>query len=136
MKRLVDGPDTRIINLDDAADRLAAERDSDGFAAQHPRGVLGIDEIQRVPALLTSLKAVVDVDRRPGRFEDEPPHRAFKKVARYAKRKCAIYDYDFAYRATNCAVRRHPNRGTFYLFLLVTPDPWTKAKMTVRPAKT
>lgn len=42
--------------------------DPDAFAAQHPQGLLAIDEVQRVPALLTSIKASVDRDRRPGRF--------------------------------------------------------------------
>ncbi|WP_159618375.1 ATP-binding protein [Ruania rhizosphaerae] len=68
MQQLISDRDARTINLDLAVDRAAAERDPDGFAMQYPDGLLAIDEIQRVPALLTSLKAAVDQDRRPGRF--------------------------------------------------------------------
>lgn len=68
MEQLLRGRNARMINLDIAVDRAAAERDPDGFAAQYQRGILAIDEIQRVPALLTSLKAEVDQSRRPGRF--------------------------------------------------------------------
>ncbi|MDR1387602.1 MAG: ATP-binding protein [Propionibacteriaceae bacterium] len=68
MQQLVAGRDARVINLDIALDRTAAERDPDGFATQYPQGLLAIDEIQRAPALLLSLKAAVDQDRRPGRF--------------------------------------------------------------------
>lgn len=68
MSQLLAGRDARFINLDIAIDRAAAERDPDGFAQQYPQGTLAIDEIQRVPALLTALKAAVDSDRRPGRF--------------------------------------------------------------------
>lgn len=68
MQQLIAGRDARVINLDIAVDRAAAERDPDGFAMQYPQGTMAIDEIQRVPALLTSLKAAVDQDRRAGRF--------------------------------------------------------------------
>lgn len=68
MEQLLRGRNARMINLDIAVDRAAAERDPDGFAAQYQQGILAIDEIQRVPALLTSLKAEVDQSRRPGRF--------------------------------------------------------------------
>lgn len=68
MQQLVSDRDARVISLDDTVDREAAATDPDGFAAQYPSGLLAIDEIQRVPALLTALKASVDRDRRPGRF--------------------------------------------------------------------
>ncbi|MFD4407298.1 ATP-binding protein [Nocardia sp. NPDC058499] len=68
MQQLVRDRDARVVSLDDTIDREAAEADPDGFAAQYPGGLLAIDEIQRVPALLTALKAAVDRDRRPGRF--------------------------------------------------------------------
>lgn len=68
MQQLVQGRDARVVNLDDLGGRGAAESDPDGFAAQYPQGLLAIDEVQRVPELLTSLKASVDRDRRPGRF--------------------------------------------------------------------
>ncbi len=68
MQQLVRSREARLVSLDDTIDREAAEVDPDGFAAQYPQGLLAIDEIQRVPALLTALKASVDRDRRPGRF--------------------------------------------------------------------
>ncbi|MGO1543387.1 MAG: ATP-binding protein [Gulosibacter sp.] len=68
MHQLIRNRDAKVVNLDDLADRSAAAADPDGFAAQYPQGLLAIDEIQRVPELMTSIKASVDRDRRPGRF--------------------------------------------------------------------
>lgn len=68
VQQLVKDRDARFVNLDNLADRNAAEADPDGFIGQYPKGLLAIDEIQRVPELLTALKAAVDSDRRPGRF--------------------------------------------------------------------
>lgn len=68
VRQLIQDRPARSVNLDGIADRDAARADPDGFAAQFPHGVLAIDEIQRVPELLTALKASVDRDRRPGRF--------------------------------------------------------------------
>ncbi|MGB3414388.1 MAG: ATP-binding protein [Microbacteriaceae bacterium] len=68
MQQLVQNRDARVVNLDDFEYRAAAEADPDGFVAQFPQGLLAIDELQRVPQLLTSLKASADRDRRPGRF--------------------------------------------------------------------
>lgn len=58
----------RLLNLDNAATLQAAQTDPDGFVRQFPEGVVAIDEIQRVPALLRAIKAALDEDRRPGRF--------------------------------------------------------------------
>lgn len=68
MQQLLDGMEHRLVSLDSAVDREAAERDPDGFAAQFPQGTLAIDEIQRVPQLLTSIKLALDKDRKPGQF--------------------------------------------------------------------
>jgi predicted AAA+ superfamily ATPase len=68
LQQLVATRDARVTTMDLATDRLAAERDPDGFVAQYPKGTLAIDEIQRVPSLMTALKAAVDDDPRPGRF--------------------------------------------------------------------
>lgn len=53
--------------LDDVALRAAAENDPHGFV-KSDAPTLVIDEVQRVPALLSALKKAVDEDRRPGRF--------------------------------------------------------------------
>lgn len=58
----------RLLNLDNAATLQAAQTDPDGFVRQFPEGVVAVDEIQRVPALLRAIKAALDEDRRPGRF--------------------------------------------------------------------
>ena len=66
MARMLE-PRYAYITLDDAATLAFAQADPSGFvAALPPRAIL--DEIQRVPGLLRSLKLAVDHDRRPGRF--------------------------------------------------------------------
>ena len=57
----------QYLTLDTAAVRMAAERDPEGFVSGLTRPVV-IDEAQRVPALALAIKAVVDVDRKPGQF--------------------------------------------------------------------
>lgn len=54
-------------SFDDDAARNAAERDPVGFAADLPERAI-LDEVQRVPALFSALKVVVDRRRVPGRF--------------------------------------------------------------------
>lgn len=55
------------LSLDDTAVLAAATSDPDGFARQG-NGLLVIDEVQRAPELLRTVKSAVDEDRRPGRF--------------------------------------------------------------------
>lgn len=57
----------RLLSLDTAAVYNAAKADPDGFVRQTP-GLLGIDEVQRVPELIQAVKDAVEEDRRPGRF--------------------------------------------------------------------
>ncbi|MGH8962705.1 MAG: ATP-binding protein [Jatrophihabitantaceae bacterium] len=61
-----DRADAKVRYLDDAATRAAAESDPTRFV--HHDGLLVIDEVQRVPDLLLSIKDAVDRDPRPGRF--------------------------------------------------------------------
>lgn len=56
------------LTLDDGAVRTAAAEDPEAFVSQASGGLLVIDEIQRAPQLLVSIKAAVDRARRPGRF--------------------------------------------------------------------
>ncbi|MCB2412008.1 ATP-binding protein [Demequina sp. TTPB684] len=58
----------RIVTLDDDAARFTAEADPVAFVAQHPNGLLVIDEVQRAPRLNLALKRAVDTDQAPGRF--------------------------------------------------------------------
>jgi hypothetical protein len=60
-------PERPYISLDTSNYRRAAEDDPDGFVAGLPSFVT-IDEVQHVPALLTTIKRSVDTDRRAGRF--------------------------------------------------------------------
>lgn len=59
-------PGAEMRYLDDAATRAAAESDPTRFVRHD--GLLVIDEVQRVPGLLLSIKDSVDRDPRPGRF--------------------------------------------------------------------
>lgn len=58
---------TEYRTLDNLILRELAESDPQGFV-KHNKKTLIIDEIQRVPALLTAIKMVVDQDPRPGQY--------------------------------------------------------------------
>ena len=55
-----------FVSLDDPTSFVAAQHDPVGFIRDRDRVV--IDEVQRVPELILSIKLSVDSDRRPGRF--------------------------------------------------------------------
>lgn len=55
------------VTLDDSLALDAALRNPRAFLRAYPDGVV-IDEVQRAPDLLRSIKAEVDEDRRPGRY--------------------------------------------------------------------
>jgi predicted AAA+ superfamily ATPase len=60
---------TAYRTLDDVAARQAAESDPHLFVDHAPeQGTLIIDEVQKVPDLLSAIKKVVDKDNRPGQF--------------------------------------------------------------------
>ncbi|NIP92360.1 MAG: ATP-binding protein [Akkermansiaceae bacterium] len=60
-------PDRTYLSLDDQILLQAAQGDPAGFVGQLPDPVT-LDEVQRVPEVLLSIKHTVDADRRPGRF--------------------------------------------------------------------
>jgi uncharacterized protein len=60
-------PRYAYVTFDDAATLAFAQTDPTGFVAALPARAI-LDEIQRVPELLRTLKLAVDRDRRPGRF--------------------------------------------------------------------
>ncbi len=60
-------PGYAYVSFDDATTLALAEHDPVGFVAALPDPVI-LDEVQRVPALLRTIKLAVDRDRRPGRF--------------------------------------------------------------------
>ena len=55
------------VSFDSDVLRASAQADPMGFVADLPDKAV-LDEVQRVPELFAALKAVVDRDRRPGRF--------------------------------------------------------------------
>ena len=57
----------RYLSFDDETVRAAAKSDPPGFV-NSLQGPVVLDEIQRVPELLTSVKVAVDRNRRPGQF--------------------------------------------------------------------
>lgn len=66
LARAVAGAGWTYLNLDDAVTLEAARTDPVGFVRDLDRAV--IDEVQRAPELLLSIKHSVDEDSRPGRF--------------------------------------------------------------------
>ncbi len=60
-------PERSFISFEKREYHIAAAEDLDGFVASLPDAVT-LDEVQRVPDLLHSIKLAVDHDRRPGRF--------------------------------------------------------------------
>ncbi len=61
------GPRYDYVTFDDEATLAFARSDPTGFVAALPEHAI-LDEIQRVPELMRTLKLAVDRDRRPGRF--------------------------------------------------------------------
>lgn len=66
VRRLAASHGMRYLTLDDEMTLLAAVKDPVGMIRALDRAV--IDEIQRAPHLLLSIKKTIDEDRRPGRF--------------------------------------------------------------------
>ncbi len=60
-------PDWSHIDLERPADLFALQADLEGFFDRHPRRV-AIDEAQRLPALFSVLRHVIDRSKAPGRF--------------------------------------------------------------------
>ena len=60
-------PSVDFVTLDNQATQNLAISDFDGFV-QHDQDMLIIDEIQRVPELLLSIKMAVDTNTRPGQY--------------------------------------------------------------------
>jgi len=60
-------PDKDYVSLEALDTRRFAEEDPRGFLAQHPKGAV-LDEIQRVPGLVSYIQTIVDENGTPGRF--------------------------------------------------------------------
>lgn len=60
-------PEKPYVNLESPDSREFAHTDPRGFLSTYPEGAI-LDEIQRVPELVSYLQPMVDEDPRPGRF--------------------------------------------------------------------
>jgi len=60
-------PDKKYLSLEDPDIRQAAELDPRGFLQQVDAGAI-LDEVQRLPILLSYLQGIVDDNAQPGRF--------------------------------------------------------------------
>lgn len=60
-------PGKAYVSLEDPDVRMAAEADPRGFLQDLAEGAI-LDEIQRLPALLSYLQGVIDADPKPGRY--------------------------------------------------------------------
>lgn len=60
-------PDKPYVNLESPDIREFAQTDPRGFLSTYPDGAI-LDEIQRVPKLVSYLQPMVDEDQRPGRY--------------------------------------------------------------------
>ncbi|MEO0443730.1 MAG: ATP-binding protein [Pseudomonadota bacterium] len=67
LARSLQSDDAAYLTLDDTTLEAAAQNDPHTFV-KHQSKTLIIDEIQRVPSLLTAIKKVVDEDNRPGQY--------------------------------------------------------------------
>ncbi len=67
VREVLAGREAMFLSLDAAPTYNAAKADPDEFVRQ-TTGLLGIDEVQRVPELVRAMKDAVEEDRRPGRF--------------------------------------------------------------------
>lgn len=61
-------PQWAYVNLESLNDRRFAQEDPVGFMRQFENRSAIVDEVQRVPELLSQIQATVDADPRPGRF--------------------------------------------------------------------
>jgi uncharacterized protein len=66
-RRIVEGRSGTFMDLDDPAVRALAEADPSAFVRGLAEPVV-FDEFQRVPAVLSAIKAELNLDRRPGRY--------------------------------------------------------------------
>ena len=67
LARQLASKDVTYRTLDDLAVRQIAETDPHGFV-KHPGTTLIVDEVQRVPSLLSAIKMKVDEETRPGQY--------------------------------------------------------------------
>jgi len=67
LARELESDETQYRTLDDVTLREAAENDPQGFIKRSAKALI-IDEVQRIPSLLSAIKKAVDEDTRPGQY--------------------------------------------------------------------
>lgn len=67
LARELESDQTEYRTLDDGTLREAAENDPQGFIKRSTKTLI-IDEVQRIPSLLSAIKKAVDEDTRPGQY--------------------------------------------------------------------
>ncbi|MEO7998544.1 MAG: ATP-binding protein [Gemmatimonadaceae bacterium] len=67
-QRIADGRGMKTINLDDRDSLEQAKSDPEGLLADAGESGCFIDEAQRAPQLFLAIKAIVDREKRPGRY--------------------------------------------------------------------
>jgi uncharacterized protein len=60
--------DKRYFSLEDPDIRIAAENDPRGFLGQKADDGMILDEVQRLPILLSYIQGMVDITKQQGRF--------------------------------------------------------------------
>ncbi len=67
LARELESKETEYRTLDDGTLREAAENDPQGFIKRSAKTLI-VDEVQRIPSLLSAIKKAVDEDTRPGQY--------------------------------------------------------------------
>ena len=67
LARELESNETEYRTLDDGTLREAAENDPQGFIKRRAKTLI-VDEVQRIPSLLSAIKKAVDEDTRPGQY--------------------------------------------------------------------
>jgi predicted AAA+ superfamily ATPase len=107
-------PDSTYFSLEDPDVRMAAEADPRGFLAQIENGGI-LDEVQRLPLLLSYIQSLVDKTRKRGRFiltgSHQPQlHEAISQSLSGRTAMLALWPFSLD------EIRRYnSNRGTFDL---------------------
>ena len=77
-------PGRPYLSLDDLDIRARVAADPRGFLELHQDGMV-LDEVQRVPELLSYLQTQVDITRKPGRYILTGSHQFWKALSQNAK---------------------------------------------------
>ncbi|HOK65963.1 MAG TPA: ATP-binding protein [Anaerohalosphaeraceae bacterium] len=85
-------PDYRYLSLEEPDQAHIAQEDPRGFLSQSTDPMI-LDEVQRVPKLLSYIQTIVDLDNRPGRFVLTGSHNflLMEGISQSLAGRCAIF---------------------------------------------